>query len=328
MKISSITDIVDGELQNSPSISFVYNIKTNPKRVIEGDLFIAKNQKDLVLAIEHGAFAILYDFNAPILDSEIAWIRVSSCHNALIKLFRFKLSSLDIKAYYCDHFSFELLSLYKSSLKTIKLISENLENSIKIIENIKENDVIFSTNRKLLKKIYPNNTDFNIDSHNLTNQISHSLFESSFSYKDHYFSRVKIPGLYINQFLDVYIFLSKNFELTKLKKMSNFKPLFLDKFINIIEYGKSDKFIVTQKNINLVNSEVEFIKKNYSYAKTIYITSSFLENFKEEQYVISNLKKLKNFLKNNKFNCAYLIGYDLQKVEKVLNNSSNTSSLF
>mgnify|MGYP006976396353 CR=1 FL=1 len=31
MQISSILDIVDGELLNSPSISFIYSIKTNAK---------------------------------------------------------------------------------------------------------------------------------------------------------------------------------------------------------------------------------------------------------------------------------------------------------
>ena len=38
MQISSILDIVDGELLNSPSISFIYSIKTNAKKIKEGDL--------------------------------------------------------------------------------------------------------------------------------------------------------------------------------------------------------------------------------------------------------------------------------------------------
>ena len=62
MKISSLIDIIEGELINSPSISFIYNIKTNAKKVNEGDLYIAKNPNDLALAIKNGAFAIIYDF--------------------------------------------------------------------------------------------------------------------------------------------------------------------------------------------------------------------------------------------------------------------------
>ena len=78
MKISSIIDIIDGELLSSPSISFVYNIKVNSKKIVEGDLFITKNPNDIEEAIANGAFAIIYDFddikqrvdNAPSLNSD------------------------------------------------------------------------------------------------------------------------------------------------------------------------------------------------------------------------------------------------------------------
>jgi len=59
VKISSILDIVDGKLLNSPSISFIYSIKTNPKKVKECDLFIAKDGLSLQEAINNGAFAII-----------------------------------------------------------------------------------------------------------------------------------------------------------------------------------------------------------------------------------------------------------------------------
>ena len=59
MKISSILDIVDGSLLNSPSISFIYSIKTNVEKVKEGDLFIARKNEDIPLAVKNGAFAIL-----------------------------------------------------------------------------------------------------------------------------------------------------------------------------------------------------------------------------------------------------------------------------
>ena len=76
MQISSILDIVDGSLLNSPSISFIYSIKTNVLKVKEGDLFIAKDLTEIELAIKNGAFAILIENNAPIIDNEIAWIKV------------------------------------------------------------------------------------------------------------------------------------------------------------------------------------------------------------------------------------------------------------
>ena len=97
MQISSILDIVDGSLLNSPSISFIYSIKTNSHKVKEGDLFIAKNTNEIELAIKNGAFAIIIDTNVPIIDNEIAWIKVKNIDLSIIKLIRFKLAMFNLK---------------------------------------------------------------------------------------------------------------------------------------------------------------------------------------------------------------------------------------
>ena len=135
MQISSILDIVDGELLNSPSISFIYSIKTNAKKVKEGDLFIAKNSNDIELAIKHGAFAIIIEENFPIIDNEIAWIKVKEIEISIIKLIRYKLLVLNLDAYFCDIVAYQLIKLYSSSFsKRIKLIPNTLENLFKNID--------------------------------------------------------------------------------------------------------------------------------------------------------------------------------------------------
>lgn len=326
MKISSLIDVIEGELINSPFVSYIYNIKINAKKVNEGDLFIAKNDNDLSLAIQNGAFAIIYDFDTPILDKEIAWIKVKSYKEALIKIFRYKLSNIDLKAYTCDQITYELLNLYKN--KSFKFISSSLENSIKMIENVKDNDIVFCTDESLLNKIYPKNEIFNKKHHEINNICEHSLFETSFSYENKFFSRLKISSIYLNQFLDVYNFCKEDFDFSKLKAFSFMKPLFIDKKCNICEYGKSDRFIITQKNSFLINHELNEINKKFKYAKTIYVSNKFIENFQYKQYVISNIKNLQKFLITKEFNCLYLIGYDFAKVEKTLTKPEVLNSLF
>lgn len=323
MKISSIIDIIDGELLNSPSISFVYNIKINPKKIIEGDLFIAKNSKDIDEAIKNGAFAIIYDIdNIKILDKEIAWIKVKSIEESLIKLFRFKLSHLDLDVYYCDKISFDMISLFKHLNKDIKLISQKIDNSIRVIENIKPNEILFCSNKELLENIYPTYKLFNTKKYQIENLIEHSLFETSFSYKDKYYHKVKIPSLYIDQFLDVSTFLEEELDLKKIVKIEYFKPVFVDKFLNIIEFGKSNKFIITQKDVNLIEKEIQYLEEKFKYGKTIIITSHFIPNLQKEQYIFTKIKKIKEFLKSEEFNAAYIVGYDKSKIEKFLNLSS------
>lgn len=120
MYINSILDIIDGRLLNHPSISFIYSIKTNPKKVKEGDLFIVKNSQDIDLAIENGAFALIVDNSVEIKDNEIAWIYVKSLKNTIIKLVRYLLSNRRLNAFYCSGVSYELFEILKKNNNSLQ----------------------------------------------------------------------------------------------------------------------------------------------------------------------------------------------------------------
>ncbi len=67
-----------------------------------------------------------------------------------------------------------------------------MENLFKYIDEINDKDIIISSNESILSKIYPNNKNFN-DIHKISmveNLIEHSLFETSFSYGNKFFSRI------------------------------------------------------------------------------------------------------------------------------------------
>ena len=332
MQISSILDIVDGELLNSPSISFIYSIKTNAKKVKEGDLFIAKNSNDIELAIKHGAFAIIIGENFPIIDNEIAWIKVKEIEISIIKLIRYKLSVLNLEAYFCDIVAYQLLKLYSSSFsKRIKLIPNKLENLFKNIDELEEKNIIVSSNPEILNKIYPQNKNFNeiTTTLEIENLIEHSLFETSFSFKGVYFSKLKISSLYLAQFLRVYNFLDGNLDFNKLKQFNNLKPLFIDRNLNLIEFGKSDRFIICQDIKNLYEYEILYLKIKYKYAKTLFITLSYIKYLpQEEQIIINNLDELKPMLKKLKFNAVYLIGFNYNQVQEYFLRNEHQLTLF
>lgn len=332
MQISSILDIVDGELLNSPSISFIYSIKTNAKKVKEGDLFIAKDSNDIETAIKHGAFAIIIEENFPIIDNEIAWIKVKEINISIVKLIRYKLSIVNLEAFFCDKVAFQLLKLYSANFsKNIKLIPNKLENLFKNIDEIEDGNIIISSNSGILNKIYPQNRNFNELNTKLEiqNLIEHSLFETSFSYEDIYFSKLKISSLYLPQFLRVYNFLNGNMDLGKLKQFNNLKPLFVDRNLNLIEFGKSDRFILCQDIKELYEYEILYLKIKYKYAKTLFITSQYVQYLKEdEQILLNNLDELKPILKKLKFNAIYLIGFNHNQVQEHLLKSEHISTLF
>ena len=332
MKISSIVDIVDGELLNSPSISFINNISSDANKVKTSDMFIAKNIEDLKIALQNGAYAVIFEKDFEVIDNEIAFIKVKNLELALLKIVRYKLSTLKIKSYFCTDETFDMLKLYQNNhTKPIFLISKNIEKAFKFIDDIKDGDILISKNKKLLESIYPDIKEFEkkLDENSIKNLIKHSLFELSFSYKDIYFSKLRLSKIYLNSFLNIYDFFKGNIDISKLKLYSNFKAIFIDKDFQPIESGKSDSFIICQTNKNLIPIEIAYLKNEFKYAKTIFVSNykiSFLDE--KEQIIINNIEDLKNILKNLKFNCIYLIGFTNQESFEFLQNSQKLQTLF
>ena len=332
MKISSIVDIVDGELLNSPSISFINNISSDANKVKTSDMFIAKNIEDLKIALQNGAYAVIFEKDFEVIDNEIAFIKVKNLELALLKIVRYKLSTLKIKSYFCTDETFDMLKLYQNNhTKPIFLISKNIEKAFKFIDDIKDGDILISKNKKLLESIYPDIKEFEkkLDENSIKNLIKHSLFELSFSYKDIYFSKLRLSKIYLNSFLNIYDFFKGNIDISKLKLYSNFKAIFIDKDFQPIESGKSDSFIICQTNKNLIPIEITYLKNEFKYAKTIFVSKyeiSFLDE--KEQIIINNIEDLKNILKNLKFNCVYLIGFTNQESFEFLENSQKLQALF
>jgi len=332
VKISSIVDIVDGELLNSPSISFINNISSDANKVKTSDMFIAKNIENLKIALQNGAYAVIFEKDFEVIDNEIAFIKVKNLELALLKIVRYKLSTLKIKSYFCTDETFDMLKLYQNNhTKPIFLISKNIEKVFKFIDDIKDGDILISKNKKLLESIYPDSKEFEkkLDENSIKNLIKHSLFELSFSYKDIYFSKLRLSKIYLNSFLNIYDFFKGNIDISKLKLYSNFKAIFIDKDFQPIESGKSDSFIICQTNKNLIPIEITYLKNEFRYAKTIFVSKykiSFLDE--KEQIIINNIEDLKNILKNLKFNCVYLIGFTNQESFEFLQNSQKLQALF
>lgn len=332
MQISSLIEVIDAKLESTPSISHIYAFKTELKRVKESDLFFAKNIDEANLAIKNGAFAIVYEENLLVSDNEIAWLKVKNLYEAKVKLLRYLLANLNIQAFYCNDISYALLKIYhKQSTKNIYLFSNNINKLLNKIETIKQNDFLISNNKKLLGNIYPHTSSFEkkFSQNSIKNQITHSLFETSFSYKNSYFSKIKLASIYINEFINTFNFLNTNLDLLKLKDFLYLKPIFLDKSLKPIEFGKSDSFLICQEKNELITKEITFIMDNFKYAKyTIFSKHKFQTINNLEINIIQDLQTLKYKLKQDSFNLVYLVGFNYKEVLEFFSSSNQPQTLF
>ena len=306
MQISSIVDIVNGKLINSPAISFVTQIHTKNSKINEGDLFIAKNKCDIELAVKNGAFALLFDFDADIIDDEIAWIRVEDITISQIKLLRFILGNKTLKSFYCDKISFELLNIYSYLNKNIILLSDNINLDFEFLKNITDDNILISNNQIYIQNIHPLSLEFIVDQKNIKNLTQHSLFTTTFSYKSKLFYKLRLPSMYIDYFLSIYNFLDLELDTNKLNNFKYFSPIFINKYFEIVDFGKSNKFILFNNNNSLIENEIKYLKSNYSYAKI-----KIIDKFKDDNDLLRQIKK-------DNFNALYIKGKVKKDIETLL----------
>ena len=318
MQISALTDIVEGKLLNSPAISFVTQIHINHKKVNDGDAFFATNELDINKALNNGAFAIIVDFTPNIIDYEIAWIKVDNLTKAIKNILRYKLLKNNIEYIHVDKVFFKFLQIFKTKdLDNIVLLSPDISTNFEILNNIDDDKVVFGTDFKFLKAICAHISTFHSRQYDIQNLTTHSLFETSFSYKDKFFDRLKLPVLYVHHLIQILEVFHYNLDLKKLNNFDFFKPIFINKSTQIVQYGQTNRFILAHKDIDISNIEIDFIKEFYSYANIKIIDS---DNYTKDE--------LLDEIKDINYNALYIKGLDIKNIIQILEQNNNISKLF
>jgi ferrochelatase len=318
VQIRTLEGIFEGELLNSPSISFITQIQTISKKVNEGDLLISNNLDDIKIAIKNGAYAIVFDSSLIdiSIDKEIAWIRVDDIFHATTKLTRFLLSAQELKSYYCDDILFELINVITTNKKNIKLLSGNIIEDFEIIKTITLDDIIIHTDKNYMTSLIPMTKAIDTkENFGIKNLTIHSLFKTSFSYNNYFFDNIRLPYLYINQFLSLIEFIKLNqkintsIDINLLKNIKYLSPIFIDSYYKAVDFGKSNRFIICNSNNNLLDLEINFLKSQYEFAKI-----DIIKDYKNDEDLIKIIKK-------SIFNALYIVGKSRNDMEVILNNA-------
>lgn len=314
MQITTLCDIVNGELLNSPSISFITQTHTNISKVNEGDLFISNDLNDIKEAIQKGAFAIIFseNYDIKLLDQEIAWIKVDNLKEVLFKILRFQLSHIEIKSYASDDTFFEFSQKLLTNKRKIKFLTNDIFVDFENIKNIENINFLFSSDYEYLSKIQPLCEKIQIKQFDVTNLTIHSLFKTSFSYSGYMFKQVELSYLYINHFLTLLelVLSNKEFETTidmhGFRNIEIFTPIFIDSYFDIVDFGKSNKLIISSNLENLYDQEIEFINQYYKFGKV-----SIINKFNNDQDLLDQIKR-------SNTNIIYVCGKSKVEVETLL----------
>jgi len=333
MIVESAVEISKGVLITPPNISSFSNIVLNVKKITRGSLFIAINTNDIFEAIQNGAYGIIFDKPTQIIDSEIAWIKVDSITNTILRLLKYKVLNSENEFYFVNSFQYSLLELLAVS-KEVVMLKSSLINNFSLIFNANSNSIFISKDKKFIDQIAPIyidskqiiETDFDI--------IKSSVFETSFRYHKRYYEFAKVPKLFIDDFIKILSLLDRKgirYTLDDLDYTSHFYPVFVNKSLRAKEFGESDRVIIFEPNDEFINKSIDFLEDNLKWAHCIYIfPKNTYEKYKHinKSFFFDNKYEILEFLKKINFNFAYIALDDYSEYKDELTQETHTQGLF
>jgi len=257
VKIETLANLVKGELLNTPFISEVTSFTMDVNGVNRGSCFFVTNKEDIKYAIKNGAYAIISKDYEDIIDNEIAWIKVDSIKNAILEIFKYE--SLKEKIYFCNEIEEELLK--KMNLNKNVII---LNNSNDLLKALNINDKFLITSNKEYKSLIK----LEELGSNRINLEYISLFKSKYNGIE-----INLPFVYKEFFARVLNFFKKyDLKYTLDFELDRFKPIFVDYEFNRVEYGSSDRVLISGiKNDKFLFDELNFIIDKTKHAKTVIV---------------------------------------------------------
>ena len=321
MRLVHVLALTNASLINDPFVSNFTNIAFEAKDVKRGDLFIAFDETAIKDAIFNGAYGIIFDKPTQISDNEIAWIKVKDIKESLKKLLRFKLIENNIISYSCDEITLQLALQIVSESKFL-VVDGDLKSIAQTLWNIEEETITLFSSTLSDKDIFTDIKTVEQSQRKYIQIREKTLFETSFIYDEKYYERECIPPLFIeklNNLINLYKIYNVEFRLKRFSPLENFEAIFINKKFEIKDFGSTERVLIFEKNINFVESEINFLRNNSSWARTIYILpSSYNIKNKEDSnvYRYNKSKDIIKILKKADFNFAFIAENDKSILEK------------
>ncbi len=326
MTIDALLNLTNGTLQNTPSIHTIEGATVFPSKVEHGDLFISSSSEEIDMALENGAYAIIYDDETiQIKDSEIAWIKVSSIQDAAFKLLRYVILEKEADFHLLSEHENSFLKMVLLQKSNIAFISSKWKKAFEQILNSSQK-LFVGTNEILMKHIKPNIKRLSVLADGYP--INDTLFKSTFRVGKYVYQDKELVPFHLDALLRVIALCDTQdlpYSIDRLKYTKHFVPVFIDKELQKTPSSKSDKVVIFTDNLKDINQAREYIKYNGTWVKSIVLTPPKVkvENL-TRPFWFENEEEVRETLKNIHFNYAFV--YTLDK--SILKQIKEEYSLF
>lgn len=291
MKIENLADLINGKIQNNPAISSVESFTFSLKNLRQKMAFISfDNDEELIQnAINRGAYVVIYEKDIKINDNEIAYIKVDDLQKSLFRLMRFYCGLNELKFFVTQNLIFDIA---KTCMGDFRLLRDDLKSQFLQIINSKNGEIFISNDKNFIEKFFIVSGEILPNFNQISNNSS--IFYSNLFIKDR-FQNVIFPEIFIKEISGLINFFKDkniNFEFVKLQNFSHFAPIFINKFMQIKEFGASYKAFICENDKEIFQKSSEFL--NHKFKQGI-ITLAPVNSNVEANCYFHNLKEILNY---------------------------------
>jgi len=323
MRLENVVALTHAKLLNEPCVNSFENIVFEAERVKRGDLFIAFDDDTIDIAISNGAYGIILSNPTEILDNEIAWIQVQDLDESIKRLLRFKMVEKEVVVYECNEIILKL-ALQVITQSNFLVIEGDVKSIFKSLWQVEDKAFILFCPALSDRDVFANAKELPRTAKLPIEVMEQTLFETSFIYNDTYYERQLISPFfipYLEELLHLYKSLKINYRLRKFTPIEHFEAVFTNKNFEIKGFGTSDKVLIFEKNTNLIDSEIEFLQNNASWANIViimpshhrYVGSSKIHYYEKDDEIL-------DILKRNSFHFALIVGVDKSILDTFTSN--------
>ncbi len=331
MRLQNLLSLVDGILLSSPSISSFEQLRTKAHRVKRGDIFIAQDGDDIDLAIDNGAYGIIFEKELEIVDSDIAWIRVDSVEVALLRLLRFHILDSSPKSYAVNSITITLASMIIQDEKCI-VLKGDLFSNLSALWSLPKDATVFYLEESNFSSLF-------VESYVIPRVASRieimekTFFETSFILNDHYYEKQNISPFFMPHLSRLVHLLDQRhitYKIDGINSAPHFAPLFVDLDLSVKRFGQSQRVVIFERDISLMLEQIEFMKIEARYAQIIYIIPKEYRSrvaLDSDLFTYESIEDVLDILKTKTYNFALVGGQD-REILQTAQKSSLEATLF
>lgn len=319
--MSEAVEIINGSLVSTPVISGFDGIATSIDEVQRGCLFIAKNPSEIDGAVALGAYGIIYDKYVQMVDGEIAWIKVTSVADAIIRLVRYKFLTEKIEVIFASKIQYDIASEIVTDA-AIGFFNEGIFDLLSFMsKNPNLKGVIIKD--KILLNFALEYTHISQLQEFPFKIVTATLFETKINYKFAQYE-LRLPNLFLpdlSGIIEWCVTQSIDFDLRRYSSIPHMQPNFINACAKLVSYGQTDRVVITQEDIEDFKRYVTYIAVKAKWGKLmLFLPEGYEEVFDmvAQNEIYHNKNELADLIKRQAYNFALIFGLDNSELTKIL----------